>query len=76
VWSWGIEAMQDGDDDFEAGGEEDAKVEFANEIADEPLVPPPKPVSRIRKLSFSFVTLLLLVVAVLNLAMIVWFLLR
>jgi hypothetical protein len=68
--------MDDGDDDFEADAEEDAKVQFANEIADEPLVPPPKPVSRFRKLSFSLVTVLLLLVALLNLALIVWFLLR
>jgi hypothetical protein len=64
------------DDDFEEGGEEEARVQFANEIADEPLVPQPKPVSRLRKLSFSVVTFLLLLVAFLNLAMIVWFLLR
>ena len=68
--------MDDGEDDFEDGGEGNTKLEFANEIADEPLVPQPKPVSRIRKLSFTFVTLLLLFVAILNLAMIVWFLLR
>ena len=68
--------MDDGEDDFEDGGEEESRLHFANEIADEPLVPPPKPVSRLRKLSFSFVTFLLLLVAVLNLAMIVWFLLR
>jgi hypothetical protein len=65
------------DDDFEEGGEEEeARVQFANEIADEPLVPQPKPVSRLRKLSFSVVTFLLLIIAILNLAMIVWFLLR
>lgn len=64
------------EDDFEEGGDASAKLEFANEIADEPLVPPAKPVSRIRKLSFSFVTFLLLIIAILNLAMIVWFLLR
>ena len=66
----------DEDDDFEDGREEDINLQFANEIADEPLVPPAKPVSRLKKLSFSLVTLLLLLIAFLNLAMIVWFLLR
>ena len=68
------------DDDFEADAEADAedcaKVDFKNEIPDEPLVPPAKPVSRIRKLSSSFVGLLLILVAIINLAMIIWFLSR
>ena len=68
--------MNDGEDDPEEGGEENDRLEFVNEIADEPLVPPAKPVSRLKKLSFSLVTLLLLVIAFLNLAMIVWLLLR
>jgi hypothetical protein len=56
---------------------EDAqKIDFKNEIPDEQLVPPPKHVSRIRKLSSSFAALLLVLVALINLAMIIWFLLR
>ena len=75
--------MQD-DDDFEADtevgaeaeAESDVKVDFENEIAEEPLVPPAKHVSRLRKLSFSFVALLLVLVGLINLAMIIWFLSR
>ena len=75
--------MQD-DDDFEADTEIDAedeaesevKVDFKNEIAEEPLVPPAKHISRIKKLSFSFVALLLVLVGLINLAMILWFLSR
>ena len=52
------------------------KVDFENEIAEEPLILPAKPVSRIRKLSFSFVALLLVLVGLINLAMILWFLSR
>jgi hypothetical protein len=37
--------MED-DDDFQEEAEDDAKVDFKNEIPDEPLVPPAKPVSR------------------------------
>jgi hypothetical protein len=68
--------MNDAEEDFEEGGDENARLEFVNEIADEPLVPPAKPASRLKKLSFSLVTVVLLLIAVLNLAMIVWFLLR
>jgi hypothetical protein len=67
--------MQD-DDEFEEDAGDDTKVEFKNEIPDEPLVPPAKPVSRLRKLSSSFVALLLILVAIINLAMIIWFLSR
>ena len=67
--------MED-DDDFEEDAEDDVKVDFKNEIPDEPLVPPAKPVSRLRSLSFSFVALLLILVAIINLAMILWFLSR
>ena len=66
--------MEDDYDDFEDDAEDDAKVDFENEIAEEPLVPPAKHVSRIRKLSFSFVALLLVLVGLINLAMILWFL--
>ena len=55
--------MEDDYNEFEADAEDDAKVDFKNEIPDEPLVPPAKHVSRIRKLSFSFVGLLLILVA-------------
>jgi hypothetical protein len=65
--------MED-DDDIGDDGEDVPKVDFKNEIPDEPLVPPAKPVSRIRKLSFSFGGLLLILVAIINLAVIVWFL--
>ena len=54
----------------------DVKVDFQNEIAEEPLVPPAKHVSRIKKLSFSFVALLLVLIGLINLAMILWFLSR
>ena len=68
------------DDDFEVDAETDAEgggnVAFKNQIPDEPLVPPAKPVSRIRKLSFSIVAFLLVLVAFINLALIIWFLLR
>jgi hypothetical protein len=69
----------DDNDEFETEAEVDeidAKVKFENEIPAEPLVPPAKPVSRIRKLSFSFVALLLVLVGLINLAMIIWFLSR
>ena len=67
--------MED-DDDFQAYAGDDAKVDFKNEIPDEPLVPPAKPVSRLRKVSASFVGLLLILVALINLAIIIWFLSR
>jgi hypothetical protein len=76
VWRPGVEAMEDDYGEFEANTEAAAKVEFKNEIPDEPLVPPAKHVSRIRKLSSSFVALLLVLVAIINLAMIIWFLSR
>jgi hypothetical protein len=76
--------MVQDDDDFEADTEVDAddeaesdvKVDFENEIAEEPLVPPAPHLSRLRKLSFSFVALLLVLVGLINLAMIIWFLWR
>jgi hypothetical protein len=64
------------DGDIEDDGEDVPKVDFKNEIPDEPLVPSPKHVSRIRKLSSSFVGLILILLALINLAMIVWFLSR
>ena len=66
--------MEDDYDEIVDDAQGDAKVDFKNEIPDEPLVPPAKPVSRIRKLSSSFVGLLLILVAIINLAMIIWFL--
>ena len=63
-------------DDFEADAEDDANVDFVNEIAEEPLVPPAKRFRRIRELSFGIVALLLVLVALINLAMILWFLSR
>ena len=71
--------MEDDEDDydnFENISEGVVPVEFKNEIAEEPLVPPAKPVSRIRQLSFSFVALLLVLLGLFNLAMIIWFLSR
>ena len=72
--------MEDDYDEFEEAAdddaEEDGKVDFENEIAEEPLVPPAKHVSRIRKLSFGFVALLLVLVGLINLAMILWILSR
>ena len=72
--------MEDDDDDFDSlddNAQDGVKeVDFENEIADEPLIPPAKPVSRIRKLSFGFVALLLVLVGLINLAMILWFLSR
>ncbi len=72
------------DENFEADAETDAavdaeggaNVDFKNQIPEEPLVPPAKHVSRIRKLSFSFVAFLLVLVGIVNLAMIIWFLSR
>jgi hypothetical protein len=68
--------MENDYDEFEADADDDVKVDFKNEIPDEPLVPPAKPVSRLRKMSSSFVGLLLILVALINLAMILWFLSR
>jgi hypothetical protein len=68
--------MEDDYGDFEVGAEDDANVDFKNEIPDEPLVPPAKHVSRIRKLSSSFGALLLVLIALINLAMIIWILSR
>ena len=70
----GIEAMED--DEYENNTEVDAKLDFVNEIAEEPLAPPPKRFRRIRELSFGIVALLLVLVGLINLAMIVWFLSR
>lgn len=66
--------MEDDSDQFEADAQDNIQVDFKNEIPDVSLVPPAKHVSRIRKLSSSFVGLLLILVALINLAMIVWFL--
>jgi hypothetical protein len=68
--------MEDDSDEFDDEVEDDINVDFKNEIAEEPLVPPAKHISRLRKLSFSFVGLLLILVGLINLAMIVWFLSR
>ncbi len=68
--------MEDDFDELEPAAEEDAKVDFKNEIAEEPLVPPAKRFRRIRELSFGVVGLLLVLVAIINLAMIVRFLWR
>ncbi len=68
--------MDDDFDELEPAAEVDGKVDFKNEIAEEPLVPPAPRASRIRKLSFSFVALLLVLVGLINVAMIVWFLWR
>jgi hypothetical protein len=68
--------MDDDYDDVEDDAGFDVKVDFQNEIAEEPLVPPAKHVSRIKKLSFSFVALLLVLIGLINLAMILWFLSR
>ena len=68
--------MDDDYDDVEDDAGFDVKVDFKNEIAEEPLVPPAKHVSRIKKLSFSFVALLLVLIGLINLAMILWFLSR
>jgi hypothetical protein len=69
--------MEDNNDfETDTDAEDDVKVNFKNEIPDESLVPPAKPVSRIRKLSFSFVALLLILVGLINLAMILWILWR
>jgi hypothetical protein len=70
----GIESMED--DEYEDNPEVDAKLDFVNEIAEEPLAPPPKRFRRIRELSFGVVALLLVLVALINLAMILWFLSR
>ena len=64
------------DDEYENNPEVDAKLDFVNEIAEEPLAPPPKRFRRIRELSFGIVALLLVLVGLINLAMIVWFLSR
>jgi hypothetical protein len=68
--------MDDDYEDVEDDAGFDVKVDFQNEIAEEPLVPPAKHVSRIKKLSFSFVALLLVLIGLINLAMILWFLSR
>jgi hypothetical protein len=71
----GIEAMEN-DDEYEDNPEVDAKLDFVNEIAEEPLAPPPKRFRRIRELSFGVVALLLVLLGLINLAMILWFLSR
>ena len=71
----GIEAMEE-EDEYDNNPEVDAKLDFVNEIAEEPLAPPPKRFRRIRELSFGVVALLLVLVGLINLAMIVWFLTR
>jgi hypothetical protein len=67
--------MED-DDDFEADAEDYAKVDFNNEIAEEPLIPPVKRFRRLRELSFGVVGLLLVLIGLINLAMILWYLSR
>jgi hypothetical protein len=76
MWRWRIEVMEDDYDNLEDDAEDDVKVDFGNEIDDEPLVPPAKHSPRLKKLSFSFVALLLVLVGLFNLAMILWFLSR
>jgi hypothetical protein len=68
--------MEDDYDEIVDDAEGDAKVDFKNEIAEEPLVPPVKRFRRIRELSFGVVALLLVLVGLVNLVMIFWFLLR
>ena len=68
--------MEDDFDEVADDAEVDAKIDFKNEIPDEPLVPPAKRFRRIRELSFGAVALLLVLVGLINLALILWFLLR
>ena len=68
--------MEDDFDEVADDAEVDAKIDFKNEIPDEPLVPPAKRFRRIRELSFGAVALLLVLVGLINLAVILWFLLR
>lgn len=68
--------MEDDTDEIEDYADEDVKLDFKNEIAEEPLALPPKRFFRLKVLSFSFVAFLLVLVGLVNLAMIVWFLLR
>lgn len=67
--------MED-DDDFGPDAEVEVKVDFKNEIAEDPLSLPVKRFRRIRELSFGVFALLLVLVALINLAMILWFLSR
>jgi hypothetical protein len=76
VWSQGIEAMDEDFDEVADDAEVDAKIDFKNEIPEEPLLPPAKRFRRIRELSFGAVALLLVIIGLINLAMILWFLLR
>jgi hypothetical protein len=72
----GIEAMEDNYDEIVDDAQGDAKVDFKNEIAEEPRVPPVKRFRRIRELSFGVVALLLVLVGLVNLVMILWLLSR
>ena len=67
-----MEDFEENEDDTEV----DPKLDFKNEIPEEPLVAPAKRFRRIRELSFGVVALLLVLVALINLAMILWNLLR
>lgn len=67
------------DEDFDEvadDAEVDGKIDFKNEIPEEPLVPPAKRFHRLRELSFGVVALLLVLIGLANLAMILWILLR
>jgi hypothetical protein len=68
--------MEDNYDEIVDDAQGDAKVDFKNEIAEEPLVPPVKRFRRIRELSFGVVALLLVLVGLVNLVMILWLLSR
>ena len=68
--------MEDDYDEIETDAQDDAKVDFKNEIPDESLVPPAKRFRRIRELSFGVVVLLLVLIGLINVAMILWFLSR
>jgi hypothetical protein len=65
------------DDELEDDDAEDnAGVEFENKIDEELKAPPPKRPAFWKDLSFGVVAFLLVLVALINLAMIVWFLLH
>lgn len=68
--------MDDDFEEFEEDAENGDTVGFENEIAEEPLAPPPKRFFHLKVLSFSLVAVLLVLVGLINLAMIVWLLLR
>jgi hypothetical protein len=72
----GLEVMEDDYDNFEDDGENDVKVDFENEIDEELPIPVAKHAALRKKLSFSFVALLLVLIGLFNLVMIIWFLSR